>query len=368
MNERKLAIVTTRLPPATCGVGAYSALLREHWPGDRSQVEFLVTEEATGAAVRDGDKVTAFHGSGARLAQELDRIGAADVLLQYAGRAYQRFGFPRWMPRAFETWKRKFPEGCLMIVVHELPAAGFPITSRHFWLGKLGQRVLRDLAAVADVLVTNTEHHVAQLHRISGRADIHILPVSSNIDVAPDASPEPRALTEFVLFGLPFGRWQTLQKFDADVRRWHASGRLTTLHIIGPGGDEFSRQADELIQSWPLSITLQRHGTLPSSQVSRLLRRARFALTNVTSSTWSKSGSFMACAAHECAVVISNESSRGAPLSFAVRADELETIADAEVASRSSALAQWYREHADWPVIATRMAELLEEKEAIHAG
>ncbi len=47
-----------------------------------------------------------------------------------------------------------------------------------------------------------------------------------------------------------------------------------------------------------------RHGFLPDAEVSRLFARARFALTNVTPETWSKSGVFMACAATGCAAVI----------------------------------------------------------------
>lgn len=367
MSRRTLAIVTTRLPPAMCGIGAYSALLRRHWPGDFA-AEFLVVDDAAEAQVLAGDKVIAFNGNGARLARELDRIGAGDVLLHYAGRAYQRFGCPRWMPGVFQNWKAKFPGGRLMIVVHEMPADGFPITSRHFWLGKMSVGILRRLAAQADVLVTNTEHHLTQLRRIRGRDDVHLLPVGSNIEVAPDISLEPRAPTEFVLFGLPFGRLQTLQMFDSAVRRWHASDRLAKLHIIGPDSDKFTRQADALIEAWPSSIAIERHGILPAHEVSRLLRRARFALTNINLATWSKSTAFMACAAHECAVLISERSADAAPLSFAVRAEELDTIAPGEVDARAAALGHWYREHADWPVIAARMAALWREKEAARVG
>ena len=52
MSDRPLVVITTRLPPATCGIGSYSALLREHWPHISSPVEFLVVDSADDAHAR----------------------------------------------------------------------------------------------------------------------------------------------------------------------------------------------------------------------------------------------------------------------------------------------------------------------------
>ena len=148
MSAKPLVIITTRLPPAeTCGIGAYSQVLQAHWPNEQS-VEFLALAGA-------GPGVTAFDGEPSRLQRELARIGAADVLLHYAGRAYQRYGLPFWMPRVLTEWKRKFPAGRLAIFFHETPGR-FPITSRHFWLAQGSSRIIRQLAANADILLTNT--------------------------------------------------------------------------------------------------------------------------------------------------------------------------------------------------------------------
>lgn len=350
------AIITTRLPPATCGIGSYSALLREHWPDLTAPVAFLVMDGATEASRAGSDQVAEFHGSGAALSRELDRLGGGDLLLHYAGRAYQRFGCPMWLPGVLARWKRKFPGSRLMIMAHEVPGR-LPMRSRHFWLAQVNASIIRRLCRIADVLVTNTPHHAAELSRISGRSDVQLVPVGSNISGSSQPAPQ-RSATEFVVFGLPFGRMQTLQKFDAHVQEWHAAGSLTTLHLIGPLDDEFTSQADAIMNSWPATLTVVRHGELPPAEVARLLQSARFALTNVTEETWSKSGTFMACAAHGCAIVLAERGGDSVPLSYTIAGDELETITDQEVERRTAALAQWYRENADWPVIAAKMAAL----------
>ena len=358
MSDLPIAIITTRLPPAMCGVGAHSALLRKSWPMTSTSVEFLVVDGAAEARlVCEGDRVTQFDGDAARLALALERLGETDLILHYAARAYQRWGCPVWLPGVLSGWKRKSRTGRLLVFVHEVPGEA-RFTSRHFWLGKVDAWILRRLASIADIVVTNTEAHRRKLEGISGRNDIHLVPVGSNIELVSSAS-ATRARREFVLFGLPFGRWQTLRLFDPHIRHWQATGQFAKLHIIGPDGDEFSREADRLINSWSDASAVVRHGVLPATEVSRLLQSAQFALTNVTRETWSKSGAFMACAVHGCVPVISGRPPAEAPLSYALAAGEVEAISDAELTRRAHALRAWYAGNADWPVVAANLAALL---------
>lgn len=362
MSALPAVVITTRLPPQICGVGAYSWLAHKHRPPGSSPADFIVMEGATESrALLGWDAINDFHGDPRKLGQTLDRAGPANVLLHYAGRAYQRFGCPTWMPRVLSEWKKKFPEGRLTVFFHEAPGK-LPRLSRHFLLGKIGSRIVRQLAAAADVLVTNTENHVAILRKLSGRDDIHCIPIGSNIEPVASSS-QPRVETEFIIFGLPFGRWQTLQWFDAEIRSWQRSGRVTALHLIGPEDQEFTPRADELIGGWPKPAIVVRHGLLPDAEVSRLFARARFALTNVTPERWSKSGVFMACAATGCAAVIKSGDSQTVPLSYAIGAKEVERISDAELASRTVSLKAWYYQNADWDVTAKRLASLSEMKE-----
>lgn len=358
MSDRPLAIITTRLPPAICGVGAYSALLRKHWPQNGAPVEFLVMDGAREAhRVREGDRITQFDGDGGKLTAALGRLGGTDIILHYVGRAYARWAGPVWLPHVLARWKQKFPAGRLLVFVHEVPGDS-SFTSRHFWLGKVDKWILRCLASSADIVVTNTESQQRKLARISGRDDVHLVPVGSNIELANSVS-AARLRDEFVVFGLPFGRWQTLRVFDSYLRDWRAHGQLAKLHIIGPDDDKFSREADRLVASWKVDATVVRHGALPAPEVSRLLQNAQFVLTNVTAKTWSKSGAFMACAVHGCAPVISSRPAAEVPFSCAVAADEVAAISDAELERRAAALRTWYAGNADWLGVATRLAALL---------
>lgn len=361
MSANPLAVISTRLTPGACGIGAHSLLLRKHWPNGDQRVDFVVMEAAQEAgAVATSDRVVAFAGDAAHLAAELDRIGRADVLLHYAGRAYQRYGFPFWLPRVLERWKQKHRGARLMVLFHEVPGGGLPITSRHYWLARLNLWVVRQLTRIADVLVTNTEAHAQALRQLTTRSEVHVLPIGSNIELVRDER-SARSATEFAIFGLPFGRLQVVRAFDAHVRHWHAGGQLTQVHVIGPTGDEFTSEAETVMRAWPASLSIVRHGMLPSPDVSRLLQRARFALTNVTSETWNKSGAFMACASHRCGVVIDGPRPHFVPLTHAIGAEEVDTISAHEVERRTAALANWAEENAAWPAIASRMAALLEQ-------
>ena len=362
MSASPSVVITTRLPPQICGIGAYSWLAHQHRPSDSPPAEFFVMEGAAESrALLGWDAITDFNGNPEKLAQALDRAGPASILLHYAGRAYQRFGCPTWMPGVLAKWKAKFPDGRLSIFFHEAPGK-LPRLSRQFLLGKIGARIIRQLAAVADIVVTNTENHVAILRALSGREDVHFLPVGSNIEPIANSA-QPRLSTEFVVFGLPFGRLQTLRTFDAEIRGWQANQRLTALHLIGPEDEKFTPEANELMDSWPQPAIAVRHGILPNAEISRLFARAQFALTNVTSETWSKSGAFMACAAMGCAAVVKHGETLTVPLSYAIAASEVQKISDVELASRTVSLKAWYYQNADWSVTAKRLAALSENTE-----
>lgn len=357
MNTRPLVIITTRLPPQVCGIGTYSWLLHQHWPGDTTGVRFLVIDGAVQSIDALGHAaISEFNSKPGALAAELDRIGSADILLHYAGRAYQRYGCPWWLPSVIARWKKKCPSGRLMILFHELPG-NFPVISRHYWIDICNRRVIRKLASMADVLVTNTGDHVNKLKNISGRADIHWFPVPSNIALEPNAS-TARVRTEFVIFGLPFGRWQTLQMFDAQIRSWHESGHLTKLHLVGPRDPKFEMRSDELSAHWRDPNIVVRHGMLPAADVSKLLTRSQFGLANTTMENWSKSAVFMAFASHGCAIV-SKTKSDAAPLRFTVAPDEVATIDDVDLGARARSLKEWYQANADWSVSAKKISALL---------
>jgi hypothetical protein len=232
--------------------------------------------------------------------------------------------------------------------------------SRHFWIDMCNRRIIRKLSALADVVVTNTNEHAEKLANISRRTDVHWLPVPSNIPISASIA-EPRSRNEFVIFGLPFGRWQTLQMFDAEIRSWLETGRLTKLHIVGPRAEPFDARSAELIAGWPNPNIVVRHGMLSPAEVSKLLARVQFGLLNATVENWSKSTVFMALASHGCAIV-SKTKSDASPLRFTVAPSDVATIDDVDLSERTRALKEWYQSHADWDVIARKISGLLPAK------
>jgi hypothetical protein len=158
---------------------------------------------------------------------------------------------------------------------------------------------------------------------------------------------------------------QTLQRFASAIAAWARTGKITRLHVIGPRDERLAVDESAILTGAGVSEITTVHGALSATQVSDLLHRSQFALTNVTDETWSKSGVFMACAAHRCAVV-ADISSTTAPLQFVVRPDQVATIDDAELARRTSALREWYSANAGWPVVAARFAAFFanEQKDA----
>jgi hypothetical protein len=97
---------------------------------------------------------------------------------------------------------------------------------------------------------------------------------------------------------------------------------------------------------------------LPSLEVSKLLARAQFALTNATFENWSKSGPLMAYASHSCAIV-GRLHSASAPLCFTVSPDDVAAISEVDLGRKTQSLKEWYDQNADWNVIARRISALL---------
>jgi hypothetical protein len=357
MNAPPLVIITTRLPPAVCGIGTYSWLLHQHWPAQNAPAQFLVMDGATDSVNElQFQAVSEFKAQPSKLSALLGRAGAADVLLHYAGRAYQRFGCPLWLPPVLRNWKTKFPAGRLVIFFHELPGNNFPITSRFFWIDRCNRRIVGQLAQLADAVATNTAAHVATIRRISGGTDASLVPVGSNIEPPANYSGE-KERTEFAIFGLPFGRWQTLEMFEHEIRDWQQNGVMTKLHLIGPRDEKFDRRADRLISQMPHPDVAVRHGFLAAEEVSRLLSWTQFGLTNATAANWSKSSGLMAYAAHGCAI-IGKVKSEIMPLRLMISPEQLSTISDADLNRRTTLIREWYRENADWSSTARKIAGL----------
>jgi hypothetical protein len=360
MQRRPFVIITTRLAPQLCGIGTFSWLLDRHWPGDTSRHEFLVVDGAVQSRLALKDvPITEFGADAAKLSHALEQKGSVDVLLHYAGRGYHRLGCPIWLGRALRAWKQKFPSARLTIFFHEVPGK-LPLTSPHYWLNLCNLRIIRQLARIGDVLITNTTHHAATLAKISGRTDIHWFSVGSNIEPAGGPS-RTTSRTEFVIFGLPYGRWETLQIFHHHICSWQKTGLLTKLHLIGPRDKKFDLRSARLIHGYPDAAVVIQHGELSAAKVSRLLYRSQFGLTNANDLTWSKSTALMAYLAHDCSVVTQSKFNVE-PLSFAFAPDEVAAASDVELCRRTTVLRHWFEDNADWKILARKVFDLVEAR------
>jgi hypothetical protein len=357
MESKPLLVITTRLPPQLCGVGTFSWLLDRSWPADTSDHRFVVVDGAVESQTAlNHPNISEFAAKRDRLARVLADAGSVNVLLHYAGRAYHRLGCPIWLPSVLREWKAKFPVGRLTVFFHEVPGK-LPFTSRHYWLSLGNRSVIRRLAQIGDVLITNTTHHAATITKIAGRRDVQVVPVGSNIEPEHDATRD-KIRTEFVILGLPFARWETLQMFGNEIRSWQKNGTLTKLHLIGPPDTKFDSRSNRLIEAYPFPAAVTRHGELAPPAISRLLYRARFALTNVNELTWSKSSAFNAYAAHGCAIVAKSKASFE-PLSLVIAPDEVATVSSAELDQKAAALREWFGLNATWPIIARQIFDII---------
>jgi hypothetical protein len=220
--------------------------------------------------------------------------------------------------------------------------------------------VARALAEQATTTITNSPHHATVLNRWTLRSAVQWMPVPSNIP----APAEPAGQTrdgEFVIFGLPYTRLQTLREFADAIRSWHQSGRLTRLHLIGPRDFKFSPQSDALLAQMLPRDAVVEHGELEPAEVSHRLLEAEFCLSSSNELTWSKSGTFMAYAAHGCRV-IAPQSFTSKPLQFTTAPNEVAGISTEAAKAKGGELRRWYMQNAEWALIASRVAAIVERK------
>ena len=358
MTTIPLVIVTPQLAPRSCGLGAYAWELDRHWPDQNSVNRFLVLRDAALSREHLGvSKIDAFPASAQGLADTLEGAQTDDVLLHYAGRAYHRFGFPRWMPKAFARWRGGSSRRRLHVIFHELPA-DLPLLSKQGILQRLSFPVARDLAEQASTVITNSEHHASVLRRWRLRSAVHWFPVPSNIPPPEIAPVEQKRPGRFVIFGLPYTRLLACRLFREFFAEWRREGRMTQLHLIGPRDQKFSPEATQILAQTLSTADVVDRGELSAAEVSRELLSAEFCLSSSDEKTWSKSGTFMAYAAHGCAV-ITPVAAAIEPLCYATGARDLIAAPRALLREKSEQLRRWYFAHADWSHAAHRIAELI---------
>jgi len=295
-----------------------------------------------------------------RTAALFDKLPEHDgkVFVQYSGYGFDRLGYPRWLIRALLDWKKK-SRGFLAIMFHEIWTL-WPMWNKNYLLQQLHRRDIGKLVRVADRVITNTSGHAEELAALWPRSEVQVLPVGSNIRRS--AAGGQRQPGVGILFGLPVPRLRALQRMESELPALSAAKKLTKIIAIGPSGSPAQdREERARLTALRLSEGFERRGLLPEKTISELLSRAAFALWAQGGHTATKSGTFMACAAHSLNIISPDaDVAKPEPLDLLISPPELlRGISAVELQSRAEKLRAWQERTAAWSHIAGEIARTL---------
>jgi hypothetical protein len=297
---KRLLQILPRLPPAVCGVGDYalnlaSALKHHH----QVETQFLCAGTASPKPAPEilfpSERLPAL--SAQSLSDWLirHRSDFDAILLHISIYGYHKRGLPFWLDRGLAQSRLDDASLPLTSMFHELYAGG-PPTSSAFWLRPFQKAVVRRLARRSTHLRTNRAQYADWLSDLSGhpRSTIQVLPVFSNLGEpasVSNVSSRPPAMAMYA-WGIHDGR-SLSEALDAAAvlcRRFN----LTTIHLIGQGGDKISP---------PNGLELQTYGYLPASAISEILSQCKMAYCPYQPLCLGKSGLLASFAAHGLAVI-----------------------------------------------------------------
>ena len=331
------------------GVGDYTAQVVAHWP--RAQdFDFVLPQPAAGF----GDHVRAITRRRCDLVAQLPKKGGA-VLVQYSAYGFDRLGYPRWLIDGLLDWKQP-TRGRLCVMFHEI--WGFrPWWNKNSVVQSLHRRALRRLISAADAVFTTTASQAEYLAALAPSRSVTVLPVGANIFPAPSAVFSPRAGTA-VVFGMQGTRIRALREMADGLRALSRTGRLTEVFSMGGGSSREGNAIEEsLLESLQLRDGFEQLGSLAPAQISERLLVAEFGIAGQDPLSYTKSGTFMAYAAHGLNI-LSNHANAAAAEPGCLLTSPAQ-IDDRELPSRSAKLRGWYERTASWPHIAGAFAEAL---------
>jgi len=335
MND-EVVIVTPELPPAVGGVADYTQRLIEAWP-DKENLQVLVPRNAM---------------------EEL-LPGVGRVLVQYSAYGFDHHGYPRKLIRALIDWKIK-TGGRLVVMFHEIWTF-WSVTNKNFFVQFLHRRAIKSLLKAADKVFTSTESQAEHLRALSSPNPIGVLPVGSNIRRNEDVD-LARMPGCAVIFGLQRARLRGLRKMRSSLSSLAAAGYITKIISIGAGSDSNLHDEERsLLNSLPLKEGFEQLGPRPEREISELLLAASFGIFAHDELSLTKSGTFMAYAAHELNVLADfADKSKPAPVCWLVTPRELsQGMSNSELKSRAESLRVWQRENSSWKLIGRTFAEAL---------
>ena len=265
-------------------------------------------------------------------------------------------------------WKQS-SGGLLVIMFHEIWTF-WPVLNKNYLVQQLHRRDLRQLLQRADAVFTSTAGQAEHLRALAPEKPVDVLPVGSNIGAVAGLT-GPRTPGLAVLFGLQGSRMSVLSKMQDQLKALAASGCLRKIVTIGGGATaDGVREERTALEAMELADGFQQRGELREDEVSQQLAKASFALSAQDELSVTKSGTFMAYAAHRLNI-ISPFASRSAtePLCWATHPEELVAgISDQEIQMRAAKLHDWQERTCSWPRIADQFAQALQLDASSAAG
>ncbi len=348
------------------GVGDYTEQLIRHWPRGQ-EFEFIIPKHSAPAlAMRDSHNVHEVAADRHAVAARLPEAGA--VLLQYSAYGFSHYGYPRWLVDALLDWKRK-RRGRLCVMFHEIWTF-WPWWNKNYPIQLLHRRALRRLLDVADAVFTSTASQADHLSRLAPGIDVDVLPVGSNI-IPTDLDAQSKRAGAAVVFGMQSTRLRALTEMASGLRALAAAQRLTEIITVG-AGNSTAQDAQErsLLESFGMSGGFRRLGEKTAAEISANLSTCEFGIAAQDPLSYTKSGTFMAYAAHGLNI-LSNYADPTAPepMSLLISPAQLMGNLDpAEVTTRAQKLRSWYERTASWPQIAQKIAAVFDRPSTEGAG
>jgi hypothetical protein len=234
------------------------------------------------------------------------------------------------------------------------------VLNKNFLVQQLHRRDLRGLISRADAVFTSTASQAEHLRALCPECAVEVLPVGTNI-VPGAGGCETRQAGTAVVFGLQGSRIHALEKMHAGLKAAAAAGCIQSVVVVGGGANaDQSRREQELLTTLRLRGGLEQRGSLPEQEVSALLSQAGFGVSAQDQLSVTKSGTFMAYAAHGMNILSPFANAGDEPLRWATDPGELvRGIADVELQSRAESLRNWQERTCSWPRIAEQFARTL---------
>jgi hypothetical protein len=346
MNE--ITIIAPELTAGAGGVADYTLRLVEEWNGS-VKPRFILPNDTK-----------------SNLREKLPTSGGK-ILLQYSAYGFDRIGYPRRLLRTLTEW-RKSTGGLLVIMFHEIWAF-WPLLNKNRLVQRMHRTDIGHLIAQADAVFTSTPSQAEHLLKLAPQCNIQCMPVGSNIRrmARLDGSREAGMA---VLFGLQCARLKALRKMRGNLKSLAAGGVIAKIVTVGAGNSkgDSAREA-ALLDNLGLTNGFELREAASEPEISQLLATAAFAISAQDELSVTKSGTFMAYAAHQLNIISAAADPLAAePICWLTSPDELKRGLPAqELLSRAENLRAWQEKTASWPMIAARFEDALRLQKAVPA-